>query len=158
MRTNFGNILWWTIFTLLGIWLQSLLPGVDILIVGLLVSLQEERFTQTLWLLLVWMLIQEGASGLAFGSGILWYALLFVFYGIGRWLFQVRNIFFIGLLGALLGIWHYCLVSMMAALQDYRVASDRLFVESALQAALFPLLWFVVYTIRMMRPVDAPDL
>jgi hypothetical protein len=158
MPSALSNILWWTSFTVIGIWIQSMIPGVDILIVGLLASLQEENPTQTLWLAVAWLFIQEGVSGLAFGSGILWCAALFGLYAVGRWLFQVRNIFFIALCGAIMGIWHYTLVPMMAALQDYTVARDRLFIESVAQAFLFPPVWFIVYKLRQLRSVDASAL
>jgi len=158
MPSAFKNFLWWSYFTVAAIWIQVWIPGVDILIIGLFVSLYEERPTQTLWLALIWLLVQEGTSGLAFGSGILWYAALFAMYAVGRWLFQVKNVFFIGLCGALMGIWHYILVVMMASLQDYATARDSLFVESALQALMFPVVWYIVYKLRMLRMVDAPAL
>jgi hypothetical protein len=158
MPSALMNILWWTVFTLFGIWAQLLLPGVDVLVVGLLASLHEERPTQTLWLALLWMFLQEGVSGLAFGSGILWYAVLLGLYAVGRWLFQVKNLFFIALCGAVMGVWHYILTPMMASLQDYAVARDRLFVESCIQTLVFPPIWFVVHKLRAMRTTDAQAL
>jgi hypothetical protein len=57
-----------------------------------------------------------------------------------------------------MGVWHYILTPMMASLQDYAVARDRLFVESCIQTLVFPPIWFVVHKLRAMRTTDAQAL
>lgn len=155
---NFRNVIWWLLFIFCGIWAQSFLRGVDVLMVGLVVSLQEDRLPQTLWLLGALVLIQEGAGSLTFGSSLLWYAMLIALYAMGRWLFQARNLLFMVLLGAGMGLWHYLLVVLMTPLQEYQVALDRLFFESFLQALVFPLAWALASGLRGKRERDAVSL
>jgi hypothetical protein len=66
------RIVWWMGFTACGIWAQSHVPGVDFLVPGLILSLQVEKASQTVWLGLVWLLLQEGMGSLPFGFGLLW--------------------------------------------------------------------------------------
>jgi len=155
---NLRNVLWWLLFIFCGIWAQYFLRGVDVLMVGLVVSLQEDRLPQTLWLLGILVLIQEGAGSLAFGSSLLWYTMLIGLYTVGRWLFQARNLFFMVLLGACMGLWHYLLVIIMTPLQEYQVAHDRLFFESLIQALVFPVAWAVASELRGKRDRDAISL
>lgn len=155
---NLHNILWWTLFIVCGIWAQYFLRGVDLLMVGLVVSLQEDQLPQTFWLLGIFVLVQEGVGSLAFGSSLLWYAMLLALYTTGRWLFQARNIFFMVLLGAAMGLWHYLLVNIMASLQEYSVAHDRLFFESLVQALVFPVAWAIVSELRGKRERDGLSL
>ncbi len=152
---NYRNLFWWLGFILCGIWGQSFIPGVDLLMVGLLISLQEERLSQTLWLLGACILIQEGTGSLAFGSGILWYSALIAMFFLGRWLFQARNLFFVIIMGGVMGAWRYLLVVLLATLQNYQVTHERLFFECVLQALLFPLIWTLVSPLRFSRDNDA---
>ncbi len=151
---NVRNILWWLFFFVVGIWGQYFLPGVDLLMVGLVISLQEGRVAQTLWLFICLTFIQEGIGTVSFGSSLLWYAMLFVLYFIGRWLFQARNVFFMILLGGIMGLWHYVLVIIMATLQEYKVPHDTLFFESMVQALIFPVFWIVMNELRIKRDTD----
>lgn len=155
---NPSNILWWTAFIVCGIWAQYFVRGVDVLMVGLVISLQEDRLQQTFWLLGCLVLIQEGTGSLSFGSSLLWYAMLIALYAVGRWLFQARNLFFMALLGASMGLWHYLLVNIMAPLQEYQVAHDRLFFESMIQALIFPVAWALASELRGKRERDVLSL
>lgn len=148
------NVLWWLSFTLISIWLQDFFPGVDFLVVGLVVSLQEERPVQSFWLLLAFIILQEGAGTLAFGSSLLWYAMAILLFGIGRWMFQAQNFFFIILLGASLGATHFLLIPMMAYLQEFSVDRTVLFNECLNQALTFPFAWIVVYKLRSKKEPD----
>lgn len=152
---NLYNFLWWTIFIICGIWAQYFVRGVDFLMIGLVLSLQEGRPAQTAWLLAIFVLIQEGIGSLSFGSSLLWYAMLVVLYSLGRWLFQAKNMIFMVLMGACMGVWHYLLIFIMSSLQDAVVSHDRLFFESVLQALLFPIGWAVANALRSRRESDA---
>lgn len=100
---------------------QALLPGVDLLAAGLLiVSLQEDRRSVSAWLFVVFVLLQEGQGSLPFGQSLLWYVLVALLFLLGRWMFEARNVAVL-LVGLLLGLAHFCLVYVMAALQDLAV-------------------------------------
>jgi len=149
------NVIWWFTFMIAAIWGQLMLPGVDLLVVGLILSLQEERLQQTAWLAVAFMLIQEGSGSLAFGSSVLWYALVVVFYTLGRWLFDPRGVQFVCLLGLVMGVWHYLLAQMMATLQEYTVQVGPLAEESVLQALIIPLAWLAFGRLRGKKVTDA---
>ncbi len=138
-------VLWWIGFTCAAVWLQTLLPGVDFLAAGFILSLQEERPTVSVWLAMAWLFIQEGSGSLAFGTGILWYGFLAAVFYFGHWFFEAKNFVFMIILGVCLGCMHFVLTHTMAILQDWYIVSDRIVVESLLQATLFPMEWGLVY-------------
>ncbi|MGE4298233.1 MAG: hypothetical protein AB7E47_09420 [Desulfovibrionaceae bacterium] len=145
---NVRNVLWWTVFAVVCVWLQWLVPGVDFLVAGVVLSLQEGRGAQTAWLILLCILVQEGAGALAFGAGLLWYGMAVALFLGGRWLFESRNVFFIFLLGVVLGGGHFLLVQMMATLQEYAVDTASLATASLAQAVLLLPAWLLASTLR----------
>ncbi|MBZ2170994.1 hypothetical protein [Nitratidesulfovibrio sp. SRB-5] len=152
---NFSNLAWWACFIFVGVWLQQVLPGVDVLVAGLLVSLQERRHYQTFWLLLVLLLVQEGAGTLAFGSTVLWYGVLLVFFNVGRWLFEAENLAFVVLISLGLGVCHFLFTLMMASLQQLDIPRDRLLLESVWQACVVPPAWWLTHFVRRRCMGDA---
>lgn len=145
---QFRNILWWLGFTFLAIWFQHWVSGVDVLIIGLIASLQEENRLQTFWLTLLWTLLLEGTGSLAFGSGLFWYLAAVLLYSLGRWLFEAENLLFILLLGLCLGAWHFGLVTLMSVLEDIVIDHNRLLMESVLQGLIIPPGWYLVHVLR----------
>ena len=145
------NVLWWLGFLIAAIFAQNMLQGADFLVVGLVISLQEEKWPQSLWLGLIFTMIQEGSGSLAFGSSILWYGAVIGLFLIGRWLFEARSIVFVMVLGVGLGAWHYGLVKCMVFLQDLDISSRRLFLESLVQAVVFPPAWVLANILRAPR-------
>jgi hypothetical protein len=135
--------LWWTAFTVLGIWGQSMLPGVDFFAPGLAISLRWQKPSSTVILTVIWIAIQEGAGGLAFGYAILWYAILFALLTVGRWLLDPGSIQFQALLGLALGLAHFFLLYLMAVLEMRAFPLARVLGECLLQAVLYPVLWYV---------------
>jgi hypothetical protein len=135
--------LWWMAFTILGIWGQSMLPGVDFFAPGMAVSLRWQKPGATIILTLIWVAIQEGAGGLAFGYAILWYAILFVLLTVGRWLLDPGSLQFQALLGLALGLAHLLLLYLMAVLEMRAFPLVRVLGECLLQALLYPVLWYV---------------
>lgn len=137
--------LFWSAFTLAGVWLQRFAPGADLLAPALIVCLQQRRVTATAWLAAAFIVLQEGAGSLAFGSLILWYGGLLAVYLVGRWLFESRNLLFIFIIGLFLGVWRLVLVRMMASLQNLTPDLGRLAMEGALQAGFFTLEWGLLF-------------
>jgi hypothetical protein len=134
-------LLWWGLFTTAGVWFQSFVPGVDFLIPGIVICLQERLFVWGGWLALLWIFIQEGAGSMAFGSTLLWYGGLLGFYIGLKCYFESGNIVFILLLSALLSAWHFVLSVGLTSLQDLEVSRTALFNESLLQFIAFPAVW-----------------
>lgn len=149
MRTR--NIVWWGLFCVIGIALQQALPGVDVLIIGLILALQEGNPIQAAWVSLVIMLLQEGAGSLAFGATLLWYVVVIVLFFLGHWLFETENFLFVFLLSACIGAGHFVVVWLMCSLQYIPVEVEALLDESILQALFIPFAWrFAVMTRRRM--------
>lgn len=154
---NARKAAFWGVFTLSGVWLQSFMPGVDFLAPGLILCLQEEKARTTVFLGLLWLLIQEGTGSLAFGTAVLWYGVLAALFFFGHWLFEARNFVFMVILGGCLGVLHFGLMNVMTHLQDWLVSPGRVLLESLVQAVVFPLEWGLVYVIYNHLPQNAQD-
>ena len=142
------NIIWWAGFLCCGLIMDSLLPGIDVLLIGLIIALQEGKFTQILWVFLVVILLQEGIGALPFGASILSYSMLvLIFYG-GRALLEQENILFVLLVAVSAGLGHYIFTQVMAALQGISLPGGRLALESLIQALILPPLWIVAFVLR----------
>lgn len=135
--------LWWLTFTVCGIWGQTMVPGVDFFAPGMAISLRWQKPQATVILTVIWVAIQEGAGGLAFGYGILWYFSLFAFLTIGRWLLDPGSLQFQALLGAALGLAHFFLLYLMAVLEMRAFPLKRVLLECGLQMLTYPVLWYL---------------
>lgn len=136
--------LWWITFTVCGIWAQTLVPGVDFFAPGMAVSLRWQKPVFTIILALIWTAIQEGAGGLAFGYGILWYFTLFALLTLGRWLLDPGSLQFQVLLGVALGLAHFFLLYLMALLEVRAFPVKRVLLECLVQTLVYPVLWYAV--------------
>ncbi len=133
--------LFWFLFTVAAVWGQFLVPGTDFLAAGLVVSMQEQGRTRTLWLALFWILLQEGMGSLAFGTVPLLYGVLFLGFHFGRWLFEPRNFLFICLIGVFSGISQAWLGLTMATLQGVVADRNEVITAAAVQVTLLPMEW-----------------
>lgn len=137
-------VLWWAVYTVLGIWAQRTLPGIDFFAPGIILSLQEETSGQRTALLgLICILLMEGMGSLPFGYGLAWYGLMAAFFFTGRWLFEPRSILFMALIGIWMGALHPILIYALASLSNLQVAMKPLLIQGAMQAVAFPLVWVI---------------
>lgn len=143
--------LWWSLFTFCGIWAQTILPGVDFFAPGMAVSLRWQKPGVTIGLALVWTAIQEGAGGLAFGYGILWYFTLFALLTLGRWLLDPDSLQFQALLGLALGVAHFLLLYLMAVLELRAFPLRRVLLECLLQTLIYPVSWYLLNSLFPQR-------
>ena len=89
------SLAWWLCFMAGAIVLQAAVPGLDVLTVGLIIMLQERDYKNMLWLLPLFILLQEGMGTRPFGTVIVWYAAVILMFKMGRWLFEVENFIFV---------------------------------------------------------------
>lgn len=136
-------ILWWGTYTILGVWAQKVVPGVDFFAPGIVLSMQEEGGLRTFWLATVWVLLLEGMGSMPFGYGVAWYGLLATFYIVGRWLFEARSVLFMCLLGAALGVLHPLLMYGLGSLANLAVPLRTAAIEGVVQALSFPIVWML---------------
>lgn len=148
MTTTALRLVWWTVFIAGAILLQKQIPGVDLLAPGFLLSLQERRPWQTLWLFLLFSMIQEGTGTMHFGSSLLWYGGQAVFFWAGQRFFVAENVFFVLLLALFLGAYHAVITVFMCAMQEIPVEYTALLHESIIQTLIIPLIWGLAYYYR----------
>ncbi|MDR0826725.1 MAG: hypothetical protein LBN33_02450 [Desulfovibrio sp.] len=147
MKT-FYRIIWWTAFIVGAILIQQFIPGIDALAPGFLLSLQEQRKKQTLWLFFIFVLIQDGSGSLLFGAAVLWYGGQVLFFRLSSLFFVEDNIVFIFILSACLGLYHGLLTWFMAAIQTIHLDFVLLLRESIIQAIIIPIIWGLAYFTR----------
>ena len=142
------NAAWWAGYLAVGLGLQLHFPGVDALVPGIILSCQEKRPQQTLWLCLAAILIQEGSGSLGFGNSLLWYALLLFFFFLGRLFFVTGSLFFIVLISMVLGVAHSALLYVTSSLQGITVDAHRLAEQLVAQGLLIPPLYALASLMR----------
>ncbi len=143
-----GVVIWWAVFVILSVIIQSLVPALDALVIGLILVLQEKRYKDLLWILPLFILVQEGIGSRDFGGMIFWYAAVIIIFIIGRWLFEVQNALFVLLMATCLGGLHFVLVYTLAPLQDLVVDMQMLIRESIYQALYVPVAWWLANLTR----------
>lgn len=109
---------WWTGYLAIAVWAQELSGGLDFLTPGLLVCLQTGRWWTVVWMTVLWTLVQEGIGALAFGVSVLFYAGMFGFFLLTRWLLEPENPFFILLFSLVLSAWAWAVLSGAISFQE----------------------------------------
>jgi hypothetical protein len=142
------RILWWATYIAGALIVQQNIPGVDALVPGFLLSLQERKTWQSVWLFCIFVLIQEGAGSLTFGSAVLWYSGQVWLFHVSQRFFVAENILFVFMLSAVLGTYHFLLTWLMCSVQNLPLEFALLARESMIQAAIIPLIWGLAYFIR----------
>lgn len=151
------NIGWWACFIIVAICAQALAPGLDVLVVGLIILLQERDWKGILWLLPLFLLLQEGMGTRPFGAAIVWYAATIIIFRLGRWLFETENFMFIFLLSACLGGAYYGVAWLMAPLQNLSFNVEDTLDKSLLQAIFMPFAWRLFMAMRPSKHVEADE-
>lgn len=147
-----SNVVWWLVYTFAGIVLQSLISGVDFLVPGYIVAMQEKNIKQFILVGISFIFLQEGMGTLPFGAVLLWYLLIILIYVAGHWLFEVESLPFIFLLSVASSIAYYMVVLFIANLSDIQINEKLLIDECVYQAFITPFMWnFAHYTRRGIR-------
>jgi len=149
------NAVWWGLFLFPAVTLQRFFPGVDFLLVGFLIILQERRYADLCWALPLLVMLQEGMGTRDFGVALLWYVVVAAIFFLGRWLFDVKNFLYAFLLSACLATCHFAVVFLMSPLYAVPVDAYRLLDESVYLALLLPVCWQLAqFTRRWVYAVD----
>jgi hypothetical protein len=134
--------------------IQALFPGLDVFVAGLLILLQERDYKNMLWLMPLFILLQEGMGTRLFGGSVLLYMTTAVFFRLGRWLFEVENFFFVVLLSAALIAPYYALDWLMAPLQNLTFSTGSTLDKCLFQALFLPFAWRVFTLTRRWTKSD----
>jgi len=151
---NIKNIAWWLLFFPVAITIQRYIPGLDALLIGLIIVLQEARYKDLIWLLPAIIILQEGMGSREFGGTIAWYSIVMIFFIAGHWLFEVRNLFFVFSLSVFLGIAYFILAYTLAPLQELDLEYQNILIISLYQAIFIPLAWWVASLSRRSTNID----
>ena len=151
------NVFWWVCFIVIAICVQAIAPGLDVLVVGLIILLQEKDWRGMLWLVPLFVLLQEGMGTRPFGPVIVWYAATIVIFKLGRWLFETDNFLFIFLLSACLGAAYYGVAWLMAPLQNLAFNVGDTLDKSLVQAIFMPFAWRLLTATRMKREPEPEE-
>lgn len=137
-------VIWWLIYTIFGIWLQRFIPGLDCFAPALAGCLYLGLTTTTFWLALFWILIQEGIGSLAFGSTLLFYGGITVFFFWSKIIFTKNSpLFFIG--ASIFTSGFYLLVMyVMSNLQELDIPINIFLQNALLILIFFPILLSIV--------------
>ena len=142
------RLLWWGMYIAGALIVQQQLPGIDALAPGFLLALQEKKPAQTVWLFVLFVLIQEGAGSLTFGSALLWYGGQIFLFRLSARLFVADNILFVLMLSASLGAFRGVLIWFMCIVQKVPLEYVTILQESIEQALIIPAIWGVAYLSR----------
>lgn len=145
------EIVWWIFYTLFAVWLQSFIPGADCFGPAVVLCLQTRRYGSLACLLPLWILIQEGAGSLPFGSMLLYYMGLIYFVILVRAYISITSPLYILSLSLAAGLWHWSIIQALSSLQEIHVAMQPLLFQSLRLAALFPVIWALISLIDYSR-------
>lgn len=136
-----SNLLWWSAYIIVAIWLQKLMPGLDALVPALIICLQDENKQQTAAFVIVCMIIQEGTGTLPFGASIIWYSIVIATYYVGGWFFMGGNLMFVIVLSIAMGVSRALIFLGMGLLQPLSLDYSSMYRVYALQVLLTPFIW-----------------
>lgn len=142
---------WWLGFLIVAIWLQQMLPGLDVLGAGILVPLRERSWLTLLWLLPVVIILQEGLGSCPFGSSVAWYVMVIFLFESLRRLVDMESFFFIFLLSLGVGCCSLGLSWLLAPLHMLHIDLQTTLDRSILQALFLPIAWSVLLWSRRWR-------
>jgi hypothetical protein len=145
---SLASALFWFGYTLAAVWLQAFFPGPDLFAPALLILLQERSISRLGWLLLVWILIQEGSGSLYFGTALLWYSGLILFFYSSRHLLDTKGFLFIFLISLFAGIWQFLCLYLLSGLQELQVPIEQLLLQALQTLLALPLLWAVLWGLK----------
>lgn len=142
------NAAWWICYASMGIALQALMPGLDFLLPGFILALQERNYAQVSAVGAFFVLLQEGMGSMSFGGTLLWYALAAIAFYVGSVLLQGTGFLFVTLFGILLCCAHYGIFVLLSTLQDIPWQPSLLFDECLFQALFTPVVWLAAAMLR----------
>lgn len=142
------KFLWWFCFIVMAVCVQALAPGLDVLVVGLIILLQEEDYSDMIWLLPLFILLQEGMGTRHFGAILIWYAATIAIFRVGRWLFATDNFLFVFLLCACMGFAYFSIAWLMAPLQNLHFNVEDTLDKALVQAIFMPFAWRLLMALR----------
>lgn len=146
--TIMRNIAWWLVFIIAAIIIEAGVPNLDALVVGIVILLQERDYKNMLWLVPIFVLVQEGLGTRQFGAIIFWYTLVCVLFWGARRIFESENFFFVFMLSASIGAAYYSVCWLMTPLQNIAFNPVQVADASLIQSIFIPFAWRLIAPTR----------
>lgn len=141
------QIAYWCFFIILSLFLQFFISGIDVMVVGLLISLPERKFFQTAIMFCIFICIQEATGILTFGLLLLEYSLVVVAFFLGRIIFAVGTFSFVLLLSLFISVIHFILIQIFSAVQGLYVEQTVLLYNALIECVIVPIIWYPMYSL-----------
>ncbi len=142
------NILGWLAFLCCAIIVQTYVPGLDALIVGIILVTQERDYKTMVWLLPATILLQEGMGSQYFGASILYVICFFFLYRISRALALASRAAFVILVSLGMGALRVFLGWFFATLQNTPYTMTGIVYDGLLEAVYILIAWVLLSRLR----------
>ncbi len=142
------NIFWWLAFLFCGIILQLYVPGLDALVVGILLVSLEKDYKTMVWLVPAVVILQEGMGSLSFGFSIFYIASFFVLYRLSMAIALASRLVFYLLVSAGMGALHSFYAWFFATLQNVPYDQTVIMYDGVLQTFYILVAWPILGRLR----------
>ena len=138
------SLIWCLVYTIFAVWLQRYIPGLDCFAPALVGCLYLGITTATIWFAVIWILIQEGIGSLAFGSTLLFYAGIAIFFFSSKTIFTKQSWFFLINISIFTAGYYFLVMYCMCSLQELYIPWSVFLENSLLILVFFPILLCIV--------------
>lgn len=153
------NIFWWLAFLFCGIILQLYVPGLDALVVGIILVTRERDYKTMVWLVPAVVILQEGMGSLSFGFSIFYIASFFLLHRLSMAIALASRLVFYLLVSAGMGCLHSFYAWFFATLQNVPFDENRIIHDGVLQTFYILVAWPVLGRLRrlVVRQLPWPE-
>ncbi len=150
LKMKMLNVAWWFLFIVCSIIATKFFPGIDFLVIGFIILLEEEDIKQLLIMTPLLLVIQESTTTLSFGSILLWYSCIYILVTVGRWLFVTRTILFMIPFCLIASVLQAMIFIFMVMLEGVKIdiSLTSLIEKQLAQAIVMCFLWWGLMQIR----------
>lgn len=148
MMAVLRDVCWWVCFLVTGIVVQLAVPGLDALIVGIMVAARRGDFKTLVWLVPVVVILQEGMGSLFFGGSALTVGCFFLLYRVGRAMAFASDFALYLFVCAGMGAVHSFCAWFFPRLQDIPVVNEVVVADGVRQTVFLLLTWALLVRLR----------
>lgn len=135
------DIFFIALVTILGVFFQIIINGVDFYIPAYVLYLQENKIRYGIISGLFWTLMLEGLSSIPFGATFLVYIIIFVFFFWLKNYLKSTTIFFVLILAGISSITYYISISLITNMNDLAINYALLNHNIFTNLIVFPFTW-----------------
>ncbi len=148
------NIFWWLAFLFCGIILQLYVPGLDALVVGIILVSLEKDYKTMVWLVPAVVILQEGMGSLSFGFSMFYIASFFLLYRLSQSIALASRLIFYLLVSIGMGALHSFYSWFFATLQNVPYDMNVVVHDGVLQTFYILVAWPILGRLRRLVAHD----